>query len=160
MTTKTQMTKEENIQNQLIEKFPFLDGKIRIQRQRRLFADVELKNFTEVFEYAVKDLLFVMLPGITGLDEGQALGFIYHIAREDGIILNIKVSADRANPVLKTVTGYFPGADIYERELMDLLGAKIEGLPEGKRYPLSDDWPEDEYPLRKDWKKNEVNTNA
>ena len=48
-----------------------------------------------------------------------------------------------------------------ERELMDLLGAKVEGLPAGKRYPLSDDWPTDEYPLRKDWKKKEgVKTNA
>ena len=96
-----------------------------------------------------------MLCGITGLDEGITLGFIYHIAREDGIMLNIKVSVDKNNPAIKTITGYFPGADIYERELMDLLGAKVDGLPAGNRYPLSDDWPVDEYPLRKDWKKKE-----
>ena len=46
----------------------------------------------------------------------------------------------------------FPAAEIYERELIDLLGAKVAGLPEGKRYPLPDDWPAGEYPLRKDWK--------
>jgi Ni,Fe-hydrogenase III component G len=46
----------------------------------------------------------------------------------------------------------FVGAEIYERELVDLLGVKVEGLPSGNRYPLMDDWPKDQFPLRKDWK--------
>ena len=155
------MTNEENIKSELIKKFGFLDGKITVRRARRLFADVSPENFAKVFEYTLKDLSFTMLCGITGLDEGTTLGFIYHIAREDGIMLNIKISVDRNNPVIKTITGYFPGADIYERELMDLLGTKVEGLAKGNRYPLSDDWPTDEYPLRKDWKKKEgAKTNA
>lgn len=147
------MTEEEKIQQELIKKFAILDGKIRMQRSRRMYAEVSLKDFEGVFEYAVKSLGFVMLCSITGLDEGATLGFLYHIAREDGIMLNIKVNADKNNPTINTITGYFPGADIYEREVMDLLGAKVKGLPEGKRYPLSDDWPTGEYPLRKDWKK-------
>ena len=155
------MTKEEEIQSELVKKFGFLEGKIKVQRARRIFAEVPLKNFDEIFEYALKNLSFAMLCSITGLDETATLGFIYHIAREDGIMLNIKVSVDRNDPVIKTITGYFPGADIYEREVMDLLGAKVQGLPGGKRYPLSDDWPTDEYPLRKDWKrKEEVKNNA
>jgi len=155
------MTREEEIRNELIKKFPFLEGKVTVRRARRIFAEVPLKNFNELFEYAMNDLFFVILCAITGLDEGATLGFIYHVAREDGIILNIKVSVDRNDPVIKTITGYFPGADIYEREVMDLLGAKVQGLPAGNRYPLSDDWPAGEYPLRKDWKKKEeVKPNA
>ena len=149
------MTNEESIQNELIKKFAFLEGKVTVRRARRIFAEVPLANFRELFEYAIKDLKFVILCTITGLDETSTLGFIYHMAREDGIMLNIKISVDRNNPLIKTITGYFPGADIYERELMDLLGAKVEGLPEGERYPLSDDWSAGEYPLRKDWKKQE-----
>jgi len=155
------MTTEENIKSELIKKFDFLEGKVTVRRARRIFADVPLNKFREIFEYAINNLSFVILCTITGLDETAALGFIYHMAREDGIMLNIKVNVDRNNPVIKTVTGYFPGADIYEREVTDLLGAKVQGLPEGKRYPLSDDWPIDEYPLRKDWKKKEeVKTHA
>jgi Ni,Fe-hydrogenase III component G len=89
---------------------------------------------------------------ITGLDEAEELAFIYHLTGDSNIVVNLKTRVRKASPVIKTVTHYFPGADIYERELEDLFGAKVEGLPAGNRYPLTDDWPKDEYPLRKDWK--------
>lgn len=145
--------KEEKIQGDLTAKFSFLADKVRVQRERRIFADIPAANFRDVLDYAVKNLEFEFLCTITGLDEGENLSFIYHLTRQDGIVLNFKISVPKNNPVIKTITDYFKGADIYEREVMDLLGAKVEGLPEGKRYPLPDDWPADEYPLRKDWKK-------
>jgi membrane-bound hydrogenase subunit beta len=64
----------------------------------------------------------------------------------------MKTAVPKANPVIKTVTDVFPAATLYERELMDLLGAKVDGLPAGRRYPLPEDWPVDQFPLRKDWK--------
>jgi Ni,Fe-hydrogenase III component G len=88
------------------------------------------------------------------MDELERIAFAYHIARPDGTILTIRKSAPKNDPVINTITGTFFGADIYERELVDLLGVKVKGLKEGKRYPLPDDWPEGEYPLRKDWKKS------
>ncbi len=145
--------KEEKIQGDLIAKFGFLADKVRIQRERRIFADIPEAKFRDVFDYAVKNLDFKFLCTMTGLDEGENLSFIYHLTRQDGIVLNLKISVPKNNPVIKTITDSFKGADIYEREVMDLLGAKVEGLPEGKRYPLPDDWPVNEYPLRKDWKK-------
>lgn len=155
------MTEEEAIQNELAQEFTFLQGRIRTPRRRRVLADVDQQNFHDVFDYAVKKMNFSILCAITGLDEGEQLGFIYHIAKEDGVMLSIKTYAPKADPAIKTVTDYFPPADIYERELKDLLGAKIEGLPAGRRYPLADDWPKDEYPLRKDWKpKTETKPNA
>lgn len=145
--------KEEKIQGDLTAKFSFLADKVRIPRERRIFADVPEAKFRDVFDYAVKNLDFKFLCTMTGLDEGENLSFIYHLTRQDGIVLNLKISVPKNNPVIKTITDSFKGADIYEREVMDLLGAKVEGLPEGKRYPLPDDWPVNEYPLRKDWKK-------
>ena len=146
--------REEGIKNSLINKFAFMADKVRVQRERRIFADVPAANIRDVLEYAIKNLEFVFLCTMSGLDEAEFLSFIYHLTRQDGIMLNLKISVPKKNPVIKTVTDYFKGAEIYEREAMDLLGAKVEGLPEGKRYPLPDDWPKDNYPLRKDWKKN------
>jgi NADH:ubiquinone oxidoreductase subunit C len=145
------MSTEEKIQQELLKRFSFLDGKVRLQRAKRLFADVPLDDFAAVLEYASRELRFQMLLTITGLDEGENLGFIYHLAREDGVTLNLKINVKKDGPSIRTVTAYFPGAEIYERELVDLLGARIEGLREGERYPLPDGWPQGQYPLRKDW---------
>lgn len=146
------MTKEDSIVQGLVSKFPFLQDKAKVQRLRRIIAEVSADKFEEVFAHAQQYLEFSILCTITGLDEGQTLGFIYHMARTDGITFSLKFSVPKDRPIIKTMVKYFPNADIYERELIDLLGAQVEGLSEGNRYPLSDDWPKNEYPLRKDWK--------
>ena len=159
------MTEEENIKKELTERFGFADEKITVKRIRRIFIDLPAEKFAEVFDYAISKMGFVILCTITGLDEGATLGFIYHLARENGIMLNLHINVPKENPVIKTITPSFPAADAYERELIDLLGAKVTGLPEGNRYPLPDDWPADQHPLRKDWKpttpqKEEATENA
>jgi membrane-bound hydrogenase subunit beta len=159
------MLEEDNIKQQLVEKFGYLNDKVTVQRPRRLFADIPLANFDETLDYAVKQLKFSILVTITGLDEGATLGFIYHLAHENGIVLSLHTNAPKDKPVIKSVTTFFPVADAYERELVDLFGAQVTGLPKGDRYPLPDDWPANQFPLRKDWKagmldKKEVNENA
>jgi NADH:ubiquinone oxidoreductase subunit C len=101
-------------------------------------------------------LNFNLLCTITGLDVGEDLQFIYHIANKDGIVINIKTNTSKSDPVINTVTGIYNGATFYERELEDLLGAKVKGLPEGRHYPLPENWPKGQYPLRKDWKPESV----
>jgi membrane-bound hydrogenase subunit beta len=144
--------RDELIVKALVEAFPFLDGRVELRRERRIWAEVELPRFREVFDRAADELGFGNICIITGLDEGERLGFIYHLADESGTMLNIHTRAPKADPRIETVTDRFPSAHIYERELVDLFGAVVEGLPPGKRYPLPDLWPEGQYPLRKDWK--------
>jgi Ni,Fe-hydrogenase III component G len=146
------MPAEETIKDELINKFSYLTDKVKIQRVRRIFIEVDFKNFSEVFDYASKQLNFSILCAVTGLDENDKISFIYHLAQGNGIVLNLKTSVPKENPVIKTITKHFPSADVYERELIDLLGVKVEGLHKGNRYPLPDDWPDGQYPLRKDWK--------
>lgn len=146
------MTKEETIQADLIKKFSFLDGNIRVQRARRIFAAAPQDKFKKVFEVLIKDFGFTLLCTITGLDEGAVFSLMYHMAKPDGTVLSLKTSAPKEKPEFNTISAYFPDAEIYEREVMDLFGIKVQGLPPGKRYPLPDDWPAGQYPLRKDWK--------
>ncbi|MCU0652207.1 MAG: NADH-quinone oxidoreductase subunit C [Candidatus Omnitrophica bacterium] len=149
------MTQEENIVQELSNRFNFSEGKIKLQRRKRISLETDLEHFKGVFEYSLKMLDFSQLCAITGLDEGVNLGCIYHFSRKDGITLNIKIIFPKENPEIGTITDYFPSAEIYERELVDLFGIKVRGLPEGNRYPLTDDWPKEEFPLRKDWKPKE-----
>jgi NADH:ubiquinone oxidoreductase subunit C len=146
------MIASESIQHELLKKFPSLVGHVRVQRQRRIQVDVEYKDFRKVFDSAVKEMDFTILCAITGLDEGARFGLVYHLANEKGIMINMKTDTPKEAPVIATVTELFPAAEIYERELVDLLGIQVDGLLEGNRYPLSDNWPKGQYPLRKDWK--------
>lgn len=146
------MANEEKIKSELESKFNFLKDKITVKRERRMFVDyLPQDKFSQVFDFAVKNMGFDFLCTITGIEEDAHLGAIYHIATKDGVVLSVKLSTPKDNPVIKTVTEYFPVADIYEREMMDLFGVKVEGLPEGFTYPLPEDWPKGEHPLRKDW---------
>jgi membrane-bound hydrogenase subunit beta len=146
------MADEEKVKKILIEKFGIAEDKIILQRARRIFVEVPLARFMEIFPRVKPELGFYQLPAITGTDEGENFGVAYHFSREDGVVLTIKTFTPRSDPRIKTVTAYYPTATLYERELKDLLGIVVEGLAEGKRYPLPDDWPQGEYPLRKDWK--------
>ena len=144
------MTEQEILQK-LIDKFPYLKEKGRVARVRRIFCDVPNENFREVLDFVMKDLGFSILTTMTGTDDGETFGFMYHLATFSGMVFNLKISAPKTNPEIVTVTDLFPSAEMYEREVMDLLGAKVSGLKHGRRYPLHENWPADEHPLRKDW---------
>ena len=146
------MAREEEMGQELIKNFDFLDEKIRVPRESRIFIDVSVDKFEEILEFLKNKIYFNMLCTITGLDDGNTLGIIYHLANKEGIVINIKIRVPKDKPKIKTVIEYFPSAEFYERELVDLFGIEVEGLPEGTRYPLPDDWPDGQYPLRKDWK--------
>ncbi|MBN3033175.1 MAG: NADH-quinone oxidoreductase subunit C [Candidatus Saganbacteria bacterium] len=143
--------KEEEIKRKLEQKFPALAGAVRVQRARRLWLEVPLDQFAGVFDYAVKEAGFTILGTISGVDDGADLGLLYHLDRPDGVVLNLKTRTAKDGGVMQSVTPYFPAAAIYEREIIDLLGGRFTGLPEGLSYPLPDDWPKGQCPLRKDW---------
>jgi len=151
------MGNEETIKAALLQKFPQLEGKCEIIRQRRITLEVDRSRLIELLNFSCSELKFNILCTITGLDVGDDLQFIYHIANKEGIVMNVKTNAPKTDPVISTVLGIYNGATFYERELEDLLGAKVEGLPEGRHYPLPDNWPKGQYPLRKDWKPENIN---
>ncbi len=146
------MANEEAILKDLTGRFAFLEGKGRVARARRIFVEVPAEKWAEVFDYAVTQAGFTILCTITGLDLGESFGAIYHLSKVEGEVLNLQVNIPKAKPELQTIIGYFPAAELYERELVDLLGVQILGLPPGHRYPLPDDFPQGLYPLRKDFK--------
>ena len=150
------MANEQAIVDELVKRFSIPEADARIARERRIFISVALKDFRAMLECARNALGFTILCTITGHDEGENLAFSYHLAHIDGTILTIKTFAPKATPEIRTVTDLYEVGVSYERELVDLLGAKVAGLPPGKRYPLPDGWPEGQYPLRKDWKSEEL----
>lgn len=151
MSGETAMAEEQAIQAELVGKFAFLDGKVCIGRERRMSAEAPAERVIEVVGHLQDRMQFSILCAITGLDLGATLGVIYHLARPGGIVLSLSIAIPKENPVLQSITARFPAAAAYERELADLLGFQVQGLPDGPRYPLPDSWPAGQHPLRKDW---------
>jgi len=151
------MSVEENLKLKLESHFPFLKDAVKVVRARRMFADVAQERLFEVLDYLINEMQFTHLCTITGMDEVESFGVVYHLSREGQTVFSLRIHISHEQPKIKTVTGYFLEADAYERELNDLLGIQVDGLPPGHRYPLPDNWPKDDHPLRKDWKlKSEV----
>jgi len=146
------MQAEQELVDRFCEKFGFLQNKIYVKRQKRIFTEFLAKEeFEQVLHYAHDELGFYRASHVVGTDEGDDLGFIYLLSNEDGIILALKEKAPKSDPVINSMTGIYPSLEQHERELVDLFGAVVEGLPEGPSYPLPDGWPKGSYPMRKDW---------
>jgi len=145
------MAEPPQVARALAERFPSLAAAVTAPRPRRVGCLVPPELLHQVIDHAVEALGFDRLCAITGHDERTALAASYALSRPDGTVLSLRTQVARDRPVLQTVTARFPGAANYERELEDLFGFEVEGLPPGQRYPLPDGWPLDQKPLRKDW---------
>lgn len=146
------MEKETKVLNSLLERFPAIEAAQALTATRRVYLAVPEGLFMDALRFAAEDLDFDHLCTITGLDTGEGYEFIYHIANPEGVVLNLRYRTDGGDGVvISSVLPVYPGATFYERELEGLLGIKVEGLPEGRQYPLPDNWPAGQYPLRKGW---------
>ena len=147
------LEKENEVLRLIKEKFPEVDIEGADIAKRRIYLSVDLNIFLRAIQFAAQELGFFRLCTITGIDNLDSFEFLYHIVNKDGVLLTLKLKTPRNdNVVIESVLPVYNGAAFYERELEGLLGIKVEGLPEGRQYPLPDNWPKEQYPLRKDWK--------
>ncbi|MCL2351209.1 MAG: NADH-quinone oxidoreductase subunit C [Firmicutes bacterium] len=143
------MSDEETLVNDLLSRFGFASASV--QRERRVWAEVPRERFIEVLTWLHDERGFTSLCTVTGLDAADSFQLIYHLADNRGVILSVKESAPKSDPVFDTALDIYKGGALYELEARNLLGLVIKSAPEDIRYPLPDHWPQGEYPLRKDW---------
>jgi len=123
---------------------------VRIVNERCLFAKSDLKRYRNAL-LALRKHDIQHLSMITGVDRGEVVEVIYHFDCRPAK-LNLKIALQKNELEVPTITDLFPGAVLYERDLMEMLGVKVEGHPDPRKLFLPDDWPEGEYPLRKEWR--------
>jgi len=63
--------------------------------------------------------------------------------------LRVKASVDEKDPTIESLTGIWPIADWFEREVWDMFGIKFEGHPHLKRILMYQGF--EGHPLRKDY---------
>ena len=82
------------------------------------WAKVPLNKFNEVFVYAVKQMHFLALSAITGLDRGDGFEVIYHLNREGKVLLNLSVVLTHGGSSLDKVVK----ATVFLKDLNDFAG--------------------------------------
>ena len=93
------------------------------------------------------------LAAITGLDPGEEADefeVLYHFCAT-AVIITLRLRLPKSAPSIPTLCEIIPSAEPFERELSEMFGITVSGLPNPEHLYLPDDWPEDEYPLRKDF---------
>lgn len=111
------------------------------------------EQLVEVATYLRDELGFNYLSSITGMDhlDENKMETVYHtysIEKGGGAVV-LKVQTDRDDPVIPSLTPFWPGANFQEREAYDMYGIRFEGHPDLRRILLWDEF--EGFPLRKDW---------
>ncbi len=92
------------------------------------------------------------LFSLTASDRKDGFNVVYHLTSTTyhHIVVLRVILADKANPVVATISDLWNAAEYFEREVFDLFGIKFENHPDLRRLFLDEDWVG--YPLRKDYK--------
>ncbi len=106
-----------------------------------------------VIEYIknTEGLKFDYLNYITAVDYYSYFEVVYMLTSLEfnrSVVLKVRVFT-RDNPTVPSITGFYQGADLQEREVYDLMGIKFEGHPNLKRIFLWEGY--NGHPLRKDF---------
>ena len=136
------------------------------------------EHLITVCSYLQKDLQYTFLSSITAVDwleRTPRFDVVYHLlslgqyGHQDGrdrrdksgdtinrvptvseLRLKVRVGEKgEEHPRLPTVTGVWPGANWYEREVYDLFGLMFDGHPDLRRILMPAEWTT--HPLRKDY---------
>jgi NADH:ubiquinone oxidoreductase subunit C len=118
---------------------------------RRLFIKVFPQNLVAVTTRLRDAFGVVFLSTISGVDLGATFEIVYHFSTPEADF-NLRTEVPKDHPHVSSITPVIPGAILYERELQDMYGLVIDGIPDTRPLVLPDDWPAGAYPLRKDWK--------
>lgn len=92
------------------------------------------------------------LSAVTGLDHGREvarLEILYHFC-SGAEIVTLRVSTARESPSVASISSLIPSAIVFERELREMFGITVIGIPNADPLFLPEDWVPDVYPLRKD----------
>ena len=113
-------------------------------------------SLVAVCTYLLKNLRYTYLSSVTAVDWLERVpryDVVYHllsIPNQSELRLKVRVGQKgEDHPSVPTVTGIWPTANWFEREVYDLFGILFKGHPDLRRILMPMDWTT--HPLRKDY---------
>ena len=105
---------------------------------------------------ALEQVRWGYLSAITGLDHPAQNGtagsieVLYHFC-SGAAVVTLRAHTPRDAARVPSICGVIPSAGFFERELGEMFGVTVDGIPDASRLFLPDDWPDGVYPLRKEF---------
>lgn len=122
-------------------------------RLGQVAVTVDSKAIVDVCRWLRDERSFVLLADLTAQDcaRGEPRFYvIYHLRSLERVeLIRLRVGVSSKKPRLPSVTGVWPGANFFEREVYDLFGIEFEGHPNLRRIMMPEEW--EGHPLRKDY---------
>ncbi|MBE3090765.1 MAG: NADH-quinone oxidoreductase subunit C [Candidatus Atribacteria bacterium] len=122
-----------------------------------IWLQINPEDLKNIVKFLCSITPFPHFAMISGNDIGENIELIYHFSiyygerfKETSISLVMHLS--KKNLKILTITDLIPGAQTAEREIKEMFGVIVEGLPDLANIFLPKDFPKGVYPLRKDEK--------
>ena len=111
----------------LCAEFPELTGKVRMTAPMRVSVDMLPQDkFRQVIQWLHDEKKLTRGHNVVGTDEGENLGFVYLISGADNVIVSLRTFAPKSDPRVWSMTSLYKSFILFERELCDLFGAKVD----------------------------------
>lgn len=120
-------------------------GKVYKKEKERIWMSVPRKDLVNVCEKLKHEYGVSRVISISGYDTGKVIEVVYHLELGHGII-NVKTEVSKKTNLVDSIINVFPSANLFERELAEMLGITVAGHPNLKKLFLPE---EIDHPLRK-----------
>jgi NADH/F420H2 dehydrogenase subunit C len=142
----------EEILSKLKDTLPQVDLQVQAEETKDFTLIVPAASLVDVATHLRDHLEFDYLSDVTSVDHPDRFEVVYHLysMKRGGGLLTLKVHLpDKEHPEVESVTPIWPGANLQEREVFDMMGIGFTNHPDLRRILMWDGFPG--YPLRKDF---------
>jgi len=123
----------------------------------RIWISVERYSFREAVKHLCGLYEMPHFSVIAGCDLGETIELNYIFTLGYGkkfgeFCVVLKVALPKKDLIVPTITDLVPAALISEREIQEMLGIKVQGIPDARRLFLPEEFPKGVFPWRRDSK--------
>jgi len=142
-------TKEGRLVKLILEKAPYVEGKVR--RERRVEFNVPVERIHEFLELASEKFEMLMQISVVDWIKENQFEVVYQLwSVSESVHAFVRTRVPRGNAEVPTVMDIWPVAETYEREAHEFFGIIFKGNPRLGPFILEPREYE-KHPLRKDF---------
>jgi len=124
------------------------------RNERRVTLQIDPAALLPISDHLFKELGFRFIIA-SALHTKRGFEIYYHFSYDhSGLILNLHVLLDQAEPEIESLSNMFNASNWIEREMHELFGINFLNHPNQEQLLSEGNWAMGEYPYRKSFKSN------